>query len=242
MRISDCNFVGVCGECVTPTISGKSFQDFSARIIMGPPAWYPGSSRLNSDHGIPTLPFVSDANLPLSTLAFDKIARSGASPEQLINFYVSDTKLRTLLYRPDKFLIPFSGAWGVTSPDISIWRESPMFARVGATWYNRAIGCYFSDRGIRVIPQIRWSSTADYSHCFAGVIPGSVVAVSNNGCWRDVVLRQSFLHGLGELRDRLSPSTVIVYGRIDDRIRSLLGSQSRILHFESHQTKVLAAV
>lgn len=180
--------------------SEQLFRIFSNRLVMGPPKWLPRGLAIDGTHEIPVLPFVSHENLPKHTLPFDKVNGLGSDKSRLINFYVSDRKLTTLINTPNKYLVRVHQSWGMTSPGFSMWLDSPKFLRVAATWYNRAIGSYFSDKGIPVIPNLRWIDSSDFDHAFSGVAYGSVVAISNNGAWQDIALRQGFISGLLEIK------------------------------------------
>lgn len=95
---------------------------------------------------------------------------------------------------------------------------------------------FFSDKGLQVIPQVRWVGPLDYKHCFAGITLGSVVAVSNNGLWHDHGLRHNFLEGLSELVKRIDPEAIFIHGRIDETMRRQIGSGREIIHFPTRQT------
>ncbi|NBX23848.1 MAG: DUF4417 domain-containing protein [Microbacteriaceae bacterium] len=218
-------------------LSEDLFTIFSNRLIMGPPKWLPRSLAVDGIHEIPVLPFVDSENLPTHTLPFDKANGLSIDKSRLINFYVSDRKLTTLVNTPNHYLSRVHRSWGMTSPDFSVWLDSPHFLRVAATWYNRAVGCYFSEKGIPVIPHLRWIDSSDFDHAFAGVVKGSVVAISNNGMWRDPVLRQAFISGLHEIKRQVDPPIVIVYGRHSDLIQLVLGDDVHIIHFPSRQTQ-----
>lgn len=211
-------------------------------IVIGPPAWYPYGAELDTEYQIPRLPLVRGDDLPAEMWAFDKIASASDASRTLADFYVEERKLRRLIDRPQRFASQFEGLWGVTSPDFSMWAESPPQFRQLATWLNRSIGRVYSDRGIRVVPHLRWSDSRDHDHCFAGVERGSVVAVSTHGAWRQVDLRHQFLMGLRPMVEAITPPVVIVHGSIDPQVRREIGPSVQILHFEPDRTRLKRAV
>jgi hypothetical protein len=214
------------------------FEEVLRTLVMGMPPWFPLGAEVVTDYQIPVLPPVRFSDAPAEMLAYDKIAKATDRRLALANFYVNESKLRRLIRNPDRFVSQFEGLWGITSPDFSIWEEAPPQFKVMATWLNRALGRMFADHGIRVVPSLRWCDHRDYEHCFAGVAPGSVVAVSTNGLWRVGKLRHGFIRGLYEMVDRLAPPVVILHGTDHRHIRQALGSNVEIVHFAPERTRI----
>ena len=217
-------------------VRNELFREFSKSLILGPPDWLPKSSPTETEHQIFVLPAVSLGSIPALSIPFDKATPAYADATTLVNFYVEDRKLRRLFNNPGVFVRAFEKYWGITSPDFSIWNNAPECLRIAATWYNRALGRFFSDKGLHVIPQVRWVSPLDYKHCFAGITAGSVVAASNNGCWHDYELRNNFLLGLRELVQRVDPEAIFIHGRMDETIRRQIGPDCEIIHFPTRQS------
>ena len=215
----------------------RTFEDVLQVLVMGRPSWYPLGAEVATEHQIPVLPLVEVDKSPSEMLAFDKVVGAADRSRALINFYVDDRKLRRLIRNPERFITRLEGVWGITSPDFSVWDEAPPHFRVMATWLNRALGRMFIDHGLRVVPSIRWCDRRDYDHCFLGVTPGSVVAISNNGLWRKGRLRHGFIMGLGEMVERLSPPSVFLYGTDDRLIRRELGSGVEVIHYPAERAR-----
>ncbi len=215
-----------------------AFRGFLSPTVLGPPSWRPRDVKAESKYSIPYLPFVADDDLPITTTNYDKCMSAEEKSRCIVNFYVDDAKINRLMSAPQRYVFGFEGFWGTTSPDFSLATGAPLQERVEATYLNRSIGLVFVRHGIRVVPHVRWSSPEDYEHCFAGVETGSVVAVSNHGNWREPSERSIFLAGLKVLRERLQPSTVILYGTHKDVVGDFLGPDIRICHFPSRQASV----
>lgn len=207
------------------------------RIADGPPTWIPYGRPTVSEWQIFQLdaPVVEDR--PTVALAFDRLGQADELDRTLVHFYVQDPKLRRQASRPFRYVSRFENAWGITSPDFSIAMEMPKHHRIDAVWWNRAVGAFYQSRGIRVIPQIRWCDRQDYDYCFLGVSPGSVVAVSNHGCWRNHSLRQGFLNGLPVMIERLEPPIVFVYGTVGHPVFDQLRSKTEFYHLECERTR-----
>lgn len=207
------------------------------RMADGPPAWIPYGRPIVSEWQIFKLdaPVVQD--LPAVAVAFDRIGQAEQLDRTLVHFYVRDPKLRCQVSQPFRYVARFENAWGITSPDFSIAKEMPRQHRIDSVWWSRAVGAFYQSRGIRVIPQIRWSDRTDYDYCFLGVATGSVVAVSNHGCWRNQSLRQGFLSGLPVMIERLKPPVVVVYGTVDHPVFDQLRSKTEFHHLECERTR-----
>jgi hypothetical protein len=64
-----------------------------------------------------------------------------------------------------------------------------------------------------VIPTVSWSTPDSYPFAFAGITPGSTVAVSTVGIVRDAEARALFIDGYAAMLDSIRPARVLVYGR-----------------------------
>ena len=225
-----------------PDAEGRRLVETVLRtLVIGMPPWFPYGAEVVTDYQIPVLPAVEVDDLPVEMLPFDKIARASERSLTLANFYVDEGKLCRLIRDPQRFIPRFEGLWGITSPDFSVWEEAPPQFRATATWLNRTLGRVFADHGIRVVPSVRWCDQRDYDHCFAGVAPGSVVAVSTHGLWNMGRLRHNFIMGLHEMVERLTPPAVILYGTNHRHIRQAMGPNVELLHFPPERTRIRKA-
>ena len=230
----DCAWCGPAGFIVN--------LELLLRIILsGPPPWSSTHIDPKSDFGIPMLSLVELDSVPLRSVPFDKLPTSPIPQLTVVDFYVADKKLLSLLRNPERFVSRFEGYWGLISPDYSVWLGQAVQFGAFATWFNRSIGLVFESRGIRVIPQIRWTQKEDYAHCFDGVPLGSVIAISNKGLWNDKQLREGFLSGLPVLVDRLKPRAIFLQGHDSKEIRRLIGPNVELYVFRTHQQNVRLA-
>lgn len=123
---------------------------------------------MDGDYAIPMLPQVSDFDTPDLMVPFDKIHSIPNRRNYAVDFFVEDRKLSRLFSHPGRFVPQFEGFGAITSPDMSIWQAAPVQFGAVSTWNNRALGLFFSDRGFRVIPTVRWSHPRDDAHCLLG--------------------------------------------------------------------------
>ena len=78
-------------------------------------------------------------------------------------------------------------------------------------YMSRWLGRTWQNYGCKVIPTIGWSLPNTYELCFNSVSFGSVVIISTIGCLEN---KEVFLSGFSEMKRRINPSLIIVYGEM----------------------------
>ncbi len=129
-----------------------------------------------------------------------------------IHFFVDDYQFMRVWNNPQKWVWILRDAKFVLTPDFSLYADMPICQQIYNVYRSRLLGVYFQRMGAKVIPTIAWSDERSYEFCFEGVEVGSVVAVSNVGCLRDPESRRLWRDGFNEMRERLRPSKILLYG------------------------------
>lgn len=209
-----------------------------SHLINGTPSWYPHGCATHGEWQIPVVQApVFDAPA-VTSIAYDKRGQSDRPGETVLHGYVADRKLRPHVAHPGPWVARFSPFWGIIAPDFSVRLGDPPDRRVFAVRMSRAIAAFYASRGLRVIPSIRWGDHRDYEYCFLGVEPGSAVAVSNHGLWKDQTLRQMFVGGIQVLREVVNPRLIFVHGTIDHPVLRNLCKTTEVIHLEADRTRV----
>lgn len=156
---------------------------------------------------------------------------TASTGDSVVHFYASDDKLRSVLANPRKTLGRVQSFAAVITPDFSLYRNLPRHQRIFHTWSNRAVGALYQSHGIKVIPNIRWSSDEDFAFCFDGVPIGSTVAVSAHGCCARREDRAYFRRGLEEMMRQVEPATVIVHGPKPNSVFHVIEDRTEVKHF-----------
>ena len=164
--------------------------------------------------------------------SFDK--RNKAGSLNWLHFYIHDYKFIGLWHNYKRYLKGFKKVAGVITPDFSLYRDMPLALQIESVFRNRAIGYWLQSNGIKIIPNIRWGDARTYGFAFDGVSCGGTVAVGSHGCIKSNIDRGCFVRGFNEMLRRLSPDTVVVYGRVPKEIdvEALKGSVN-IISFPS---------
>lgn len=135
---------------------------------------------------------------------------SEANKKKGVHFFVLDQKMTANYTHPQKNLKKFSQYHFLMTPDFSIYGAMDLWRQIESVAHSRWCGAYWQSQGLTVIPTIGWSTAQSYDFCFDGVEQHSIVAVSTLG---SRLSRRSFLLGYEAMMDRLSPETIICYGK-----------------------------
>ena len=142
-----------------------------------------------------------------------ELLKASDEPGAAVHFFVDDYRFEGLWNQPGRSLDVLSRIGCVLTPDFSLWRDMPMVMQQWNVYRNRWIGCYWQARGLAVIPTVSWSHAYDF--CYAGIPPGSVVAIASVGVKKDPEARRLFAAGYARMRELLRPQAILCYGSLD---------------------------
>ena len=100
----------------------------------------------------------------------------------------------------------------ILSPDFSLYMDMPMPMKIWNIYRSRAIGQYYQEQGIKVIPTISWAEKETFEFCFDGIPKGSIVSISTIGVKQNKEAFKIWKQGVDELIKRINPSTILIYG------------------------------
>lgn len=169
----------------------------------------------DNEWGIPTLP---PARLEPARLVpyHDRHActRAARDPGQdtAVHFFLDDYRFETVWSKPERGLSRCVAVGAALTPDFSLWSNMPLVMQLWQVYRSRWCGAWLLHHGVTVVPTVSWSTPDSYRFAFAGITPGSVVAVSTVGTRRDPEARTLFAAGFTEMLTRLRPSTVLLHG------------------------------
>jgi hypothetical protein len=156
----------------------------------------------------------------------------------LLHGYLDDPKLLPLLKAPEKSLERFATYFAVTTPDFSLCTEMPLQDRIRSTWSNRALGAYFQQHGLRVVPSIRWAHLSDLEYVLDGLSAGGTIVLSTQGLMRDQSLRKTFEVGTEIVLQELRPKQVIIYGQLPHMTHQKLSANTEIWRFSTDISRI----
>ena len=130
-----------------------------------------------------------------------------------IHFFIDDYQFERIWSNPRQTIPRLARFKCALTPDFSLYLDMPMAMKIWNTYRSRMIGQIMQGQGLDVIPTLGWAEEETFSFCFDGVEPGGVVAVSTVGVVRKKDARKLWFAGMDEAIRRLSPSTILCYGK-----------------------------
>jgi len=190
--------------------------------------------------GVIELPKTKTSNqIPEKVISFSRaMSQKWNDFDCFVMFYEHDVRFERLWKNPKRYLQKLKKFKGVISPDFSLYRNMPLVMQMWNTYRGRALAFWLQSNNIEIIPNIRWGDARTYNFCFDGVERNKTVAIGTHGCIKHKIDKEYFKHGLSELVKRLSPETIIVYGRApDDIFKKYKDNGIKIVSFESEFSK-----
>lgn len=157
--------------------------------------------------------FECSNSIPTELISFKNAAQSKDAHEW-IHFFEKDDRLEAIWESPELWANRLKRFEGIISPDLSVYRDDPLYVQGWNTFRNRTLAYFFSGQGYKVIPNIRFGAKNSYHFCFDGIEPNKPVCVSTLGVLASNEDRKFFKEGFSEMLKRLSPSAVIIYGQM----------------------------
>lgn len=115
--------------------------------------------------------------------------------------------------RPGAYLDVLRGYDCVLTPDFSLYMDMPDAMREWNRYRSAALGWYWAQNGMTVVPTLSWAQPSSYRFCFKGIPKHSTVATSTVGVARDKEAQKVWHDGMREAMKRLEPSRVLLYGK-----------------------------
>lgn len=180
---------------------------------------------------IPVLKPVHLEDIPQRMFPFDARTLIKDPQSSSIHFYKDDSKFVSVVADPLLWVGKLQRFRSVLTPDLSLSSKMAPWQRVKNTVYSRAVGAVWQAHGITVIPSIRWATQSDYEFVGDGIASGSTISFGAHGTYRDFEKRWLFEHGVEAMLERLSPKSIIIYGRVDTRFLQRVENKVQVHNF-----------
>ena len=181
---------------------------------------------------MPALMDLKNVQIPKDIIPFDK-AKHAKNKRQYVHFYMHDNQFIGALTATKSYVNLLKQFDGVITPDCTMLINQFDYLQQTNTYFNRAVGFYLQKQGIPVIPNIRWSDESSFKYCFTGVPKDSIVSISTHGCIHRKDLREMFKIGLDAMLNELTPTDVLVHGRMPDDIFEKYSNQVNFHRYAS---------
>lgn len=173
---------------------------------------------------IPILDPPKNPFIPQKMIPIDKIEYTDGYSELVVP-YVKDNAFGDVVRNPMNYVDTLKLFPGITTLDNSLYWDSPLLVQIANVYRNRAIGYFFQQQGLNVIPNVRWGDERSYTTClfpecfaFAGVPKHSIVSVGSYGACKTREEKYHLRNGMKAMLDILQPETVLIYGAMPDKI------------------------
>ncbi len=176
--------------------------------------------------------------IPENYVTFSECSKT-VQENTCLTFYDNDTVLERIWNNPQRQINRLKKFDFVSTPDFSMKIGQPICTQITNSFRNKAMGYYFQQSGLNVIPSVSWSNNLSYDFCFDGYSQGGAVIVSTIGILRDERTMRYFFNGFDEMLKHIKPDAVILYGDVNDEITSRMPNQLSIYYAEHIRYKRL---
>lgn len=144
---------------------------------------------------------------------------------ECVCFYQNDPLFADVLVACDAFIDKLAQFPCVLPPDCSLYRDMPLATQIANTYLSRLVGHHFEERGLNVLPAVRWGDERSYTpsffgapFAFIGIPKNNEIAIGSYGCIKNRENRYHFKSGLEAMLIELAPTKVYVYGSLTPKV------------------------
>jgi hypothetical protein len=190
----------------------------------------------DNEYGIPVIE--NNAVVPSHLVqwgSYPQLSELDPASNTAVHFFLDDYRFESLWHNPTRRLDVLQRIGLVLSPDFSLFRDMPIAMQIWNVYRNRWLACFWQQYGIRVIPTVSWSDPHDF--CYAGINPGSIVAVSSVGVKKDRLAQKLFSAGFEKMMEIIQPSAVVSYGSLSSLVVTEIPIVTFSTRWEQRQRK-----
>ncbi len=163
--------------------------------------------------GFPSIKGRMSKPAELQGFNYAKSTPEDAKADAGCHFFIDDYQFERLWQRPDAYLDVLKPYKCVLTPDFSLYMDMPDAMQQWNRYRSAALGRYWQENGITVVPTLSWAQPSSYGFCFKGLPRHSTVATSTVGVARDEAAQAVWRDGMREAMRRLEPRRVLLYGK-----------------------------
>lgn len=163
--------------------------------------------------GFPKLPKTDAKPVELQGFNYAKSTPNEQKRGKGCHFFIDDYQFERLWSQPSAYLEALRGYDCVLTPDFSLYMDMPDAMQQWNRYRSAALGRYWAENGLTVVPTLSWAQRSSYRFCFKGIPKHSTVATSTVGVARDGDAQKVWHDGMREAMRRLEPSRVLLYGK-----------------------------
>ena len=168
---------------------------------------------------------------------FSQRNREGTQRDCVV-FFENDPLFADVLVAADEFIDELSMHPCVASPDCSLYYDMPFVLQLANLYMSRLLGHYFEERGLCVIPTVRWGDERTYKPyltdeplAFSALPKGGEYWIGPYGVSKRVEDKFHFRNGLREMIAYLHPRRLYSYGVLPAETLKEFESETQITCF-----------
>lgn len=131
-----------------------------------------------------------------------------------VHFFIDDYRFERIWNRPEAYIDMLRKYDCVLTPDFSLYVDMPLPMQIWNVYRSRALGRYWQDNGLKVIPTLSWSTPDSYWFSFDGIPKCSVYATTAIGAIKNKHANELWRIGMDEAIKQLSPEKIIIFGDV----------------------------
>ena len=208
-----------------------------------------GDMELEGKYDIPSLKGIKLKNLDNAGLIGFNYATNPVNMQtrgnEFVHFFLPDSNLERVWNNLDYYEAVLRQYKAILQPDFSQYVGMPRAMQIWQHYRRMWVSAHYQRQGLKVIPTPDWSDEDSFEYCFDGMPQNSCLCISTVGCMQNPSVRARFKRGFQETLDRLNPSQLILYGKIDDDIREQVNGlpykqidSDMKRRIENHKTKL----
>lgn len=129
-----------------------------------------------------------------------------------VHFCIDDYQFERVWNRPERYIDMLRRFDCVVCPDFSVYLDMPMPMKLWNIYRSRALGHWWQQEGLNVVPNVTWSGVDSFDYCFDSLPQGGTIFISTVGVTREQYERDGVLAGMGKALEATQPSRLLLLG------------------------------
>lgn len=186
--------------------------------------------------------FIS-TEIPKKIIPFDKSKEVKNRKDYYVCFYCLDEKFNKTYSYPKKYLEYLSTFAGVITQDWSVYEDMPIIKQKENMNKNLEMAYYYGCNGLNIIPNIRPGADCTKEEYYSAFPSNTIVSIGTYGFIKSIKEQDNYDAFVEDLIYYLSPSDIIVYGSLPDRVfKKYISYGIRFHQFNSYLANKLGGI
>lgn len=150
-----------------------------------------------------------------------------------ICFYEKDVFFKRILKSPKKYIKFFKRTAGIIGFDYSIHTDMPFIKQKKFIDDNLTLTYYYSNLGIKCIPNIRYGNDETIDEFFEAIPKNSLLAIGTHGFCKTIVQKAELFCAIETIIEKLNPTGIIVVGPLNKEIIKNFSNKCKFYVYKS---------